>query len=216
MGDREQSSTGRDTRRDDSAGLDGYVKDVAGTLPPLTETQRHLLALIFRSGHPRRVQSDAENKCQEVPNCAARLPACPLTPRIYSANQGSGVLTGRGPRSLHGRWRDLSRGTAPIPCRPGRRAKPEASVPIFTGSVRHGGPRARHRGADAGARASPAVLMTGHWPAWWRHEHPSGPAHASRRGLTAPGRGTADSVSAGRDATGRTRISRPPPEKVSA
>jgi hypothetical protein len=48
MGDREQPSTGRAARRDDSDDLDVFVKDVVDALPPLTEEQRDLLALIFR------------------------------------------------------------------------------------------------------------------------------------------------------------------------
>jgi hypothetical protein len=49
MGDREQPPTGRAARRDDSDDLDGFVKDVVDALPPLTEAQRDLLALIFRT-----------------------------------------------------------------------------------------------------------------------------------------------------------------------
>jgi hypothetical protein len=37
-----------DSARDDEDGLDAWVKAVVDTLPPLTEDQRDLLALIFR------------------------------------------------------------------------------------------------------------------------------------------------------------------------
>jgi len=35
-------------RRDDTDALDAYVKKVVDALPPLTDEQRDLLALIFR------------------------------------------------------------------------------------------------------------------------------------------------------------------------
>lgn len=38
--------------RDDD--LDAYVKEVVDSLPPLTDEQRDLLALIFRSRHRRK------------------------------------------------------------------------------------------------------------------------------------------------------------------
>jgi hypothetical protein len=39
-------------RRDHDDGLDAYVKEVVDALPPLTDDQRDLLALIFRSRRP--------------------------------------------------------------------------------------------------------------------------------------------------------------------
>ena len=38
--------------RDHDDGLDAYVKKVVNALPPLTDDQRDLLALIFRSRRP--------------------------------------------------------------------------------------------------------------------------------------------------------------------
>jgi hypothetical protein len=49
----------RDRRADDAADrdddIDAYVKDVVDSLPPLTEEQRDLLALIFRSRHRKKL-----------------------------------------------------------------------------------------------------------------------------------------------------------------
>jgi hypothetical protein len=42
----------RDARRDD---LDAYVKKIVDSLPPLTDEQRDLLAMIFRSRHRRKL-----------------------------------------------------------------------------------------------------------------------------------------------------------------
>ncbi|HTU74049.1 MAG TPA: hypothetical protein VMG38_11085 [Trebonia sp.] len=41
----------RDRRADTDDDLDAFVKRVVDTLPPLTEEQRDLLALIFRARH---------------------------------------------------------------------------------------------------------------------------------------------------------------------
>ena len=46
-----QPSTAPRPRDDD---MDQWVKEVVDTLPPLTEEQRDLLALIFRSRHRTR------------------------------------------------------------------------------------------------------------------------------------------------------------------
>lgn len=43
----------RAPRRDQSRDLDAYIREVVDRLPPLTDDQRDLLALIFRRNHPR-------------------------------------------------------------------------------------------------------------------------------------------------------------------
>ena len=108
---------------------------------------------------------------------AVWLPACPLTLWLHSPNQGgTGALTGRGLRSVHGRYARRPRGRHRF--LPARRRAAAAGTP----SVQQGGPRARwHRGADAGSPASPATLS--HWSCARR-----GGSTSARPGGHAPGR----------------------------
>jgi hypothetical protein len=69
----------RDARRDD---LDAYVKKIVDSLPPLTDEQRDLLAMIFRSRHRRKLPAPAHEAPRRPSMVGGALGVWPGAPGV--------------------------------------------------------------------------------------------------------------------------------------